>query len=125
MCITNDLSSLTQETTVRGLVVTRRSKPRAKVRRLTEARVKILWDRALEKVREGRSDVARRHMLSARKIARKTRTKLPRNMSRRICKECGTIFVPGDNCRVRFRHNRSKHMTVTCLTCGEIKRYYL
>ena len=63
--------------------MTRRSKPRAKARRLTQARVKILWDRAREKVREGRPDVARRHMLSARTIARKTRTKLPRHMSRR------------------------------------------
>ncbi|MGY5865076.1 MAG: ribonuclease P [Candidatus Thorarchaeota archaeon] len=105
--------------------MTRRSKPRAKARRLTQARVKILWDRAREKVREGRPDVARRHMLSARTIARKTRTKLPRHMSRRICKDCGTILVPSDNCRVRIRHNRSKHMTVTCLTCGEVKRYYL
>ncbi|MHA2026504.1 MAG: ribonuclease P protein component 4 [Candidatus Thorarchaeota archaeon] len=105
--------------------MTRRSKPRAKARRLTEARVKILWDRAQEEVRSGRPDVARSHMLSARKIARKTRTKLPRHMSKRICKACRTILVPGDNCRVRIRHNRSKHMTVTCLTCGEIKRYYL
>ncbi|MHA1950477.1 MAG: ribonuclease P protein component 4 [Candidatus Thorarchaeota archaeon] len=105
--------------------MTRRSRPRAKARRLTQERVKILWEQAQEEVRGGRPEVAKRHMLSARKIAQKTRTKLPRQMSRRICKSCGTILVPGDSCRVRVRHNRSKHMTVTCLSCGEVKRYYL
>ncbi|MFW9893910.1 MAG: ribonuclease P protein component 4 [Candidatus Thorarchaeota archaeon] len=105
--------------------MTRRSSSRAKVRRLTLARVDILWERAQEKIREGRPDIARRHMLSARKIAQKTRTKLPRHMSRWICKACGSILVPGQNCRVRIRHNRSRHMTVTCLDCGAMKRYYI
>ncbi|TET12139.1 MAG: ribonuclease P protein component 4 [Candidatus Thorarchaeota archaeon] len=110
---------------VRGMVLTRKRSTRAKARRLTQARVNILWEQALEEVKEGRSDVARRHMLSARKIAQKTRTKLPRHISRRICKACGTILVPGENCRVRIRHNRSRHMSVTCLSCGEMKRYYI
>ncbi|MHA2153242.1 MAG: hypothetical protein ACXAAQ_14800 [Candidatus Thorarchaeota archaeon] len=60
--------------------------------------MKILWEQAQEEVRGGRPEVAKRHMLSARKIAQKTRTKLPRQMSRRICKSCGTILVPGDSC---------------------------
>ncbi len=108
-----------------GQVLTRRSSTRAKARRLTQARVNILWQRAQEKLKEGRPDIARRHMLSARKIAQKTRTKLPRHMGRRICKACGTILVPGNTCRVRIRHNRSKHVTVTCLGCGAMKRYYI
>ncbi|MFW9767617.1 MAG: ribonuclease P protein component 4 [Candidatus Thorarchaeota archaeon] len=105
--------------------MSRRSRPRAKAKRLTQARVNILWEQAQEEVRRGRPEIARRHMFNARKIAQKTRTKLPRYMSRRVCKACGTVLVPGENCRVRIRHNRSRHMTVTCLTCGMIKRYYL
>jgi len=92
---------------------------------LTQARVNILWEQAQKEVRSGRPEIARRHMLSARKIAQRTRTKIPRHVSRRMCKACGTILVPGDNCRVRVRHNRSRHMTVTCLSCGAIRRYYL
>jgi ribonuclease P protein subunit RPR2 len=105
--------------------VTKRRRPRAKARRLTEARVNVLWEQTQEEARKGRPKVARRHMLSARKIAKKTRSKIPRHMNRRVCKACGTILVSGDTCRVRIRHNRSRHMTVTCLACGEIKRYYL
>ncbi|MFW9927568.1 MAG: ribonuclease P protein component 4 [Candidatus Thorarchaeota archaeon] len=103
----------------------RRSNNRVRARRLTLARLNILWERAQEKMIEGRPDIAKQHMLSARKIGQKTRTKLPRHMNRKICKECGSILVPGDNCRVRIRHNRSRHMTVTCLNCGAMKRYYI
>ncbi|MFW9927532.1 MAG: ribonuclease P protein component 4 [Candidatus Thorarchaeota archaeon] len=105
--------------------MTRRSKPRVKARRLTQTRVEILWKQAQIEMNKSRPDVARRHMFSARKIAQKTRTKLPRYMTRRICKTCGSILIPGDNCRVRIRHNRSRHMTVTCLVCGSIKRYFI
>ncbi|MFW9846595.1 MAG: hypothetical protein ACFFD6_07600 [Candidatus Thorarchaeota archaeon] len=51
--------------------------------------------------------------------------KVPRTVKRRICSSCKSILIPGDNCRVRMRNNRSKHLTVTCLTCGNIKRYYV
>lgn len=105
--------------------MTRRRAPRAKAKRLTQTRMKILWEQAQEDVRAGKPEIARRKMLSARTIAQKTRTKLPRHISRRICKTCGTILVPGDTCRVRVRHNRSKHVVVTCIGCGAVKRYYI
>ncbi|MBY8997272.1 MAG: hypothetical protein KGD60_06030 [Candidatus Thorarchaeota archaeon] len=105
--------------------MTRRRAPMAKAKRLTQARVDILWEQAQEHVKSGKPNLARQKMLSARKIAQKTRTKMPRHISRRICKTCGTILVPGDTCRVRVRHNRSKHVVVTCLDCGAVKRYYI
>ncbi|MHA2351958.1 MAG: ribonuclease P protein component 4 [Candidatus Thorarchaeota archaeon] len=105
--------------------MSRRRHPRAKARRLTQARVDILWEQAKREIESGRPELARQRMLSARRIAQRTRTKIPRHISRRICKTCGTILVPGDTCRVRVRHNRSKHVVVTCLSCGAIKRYYI
>jgi len=105
--------------------MTRRRAPREKAKRLTQARVDILWEQAQKDVKSGKPEIARQKMLGARKIARKTRTKIPRHISRRICKMCGTILVPGDTCRVRIRHNRSKHIVVTCLGCGAVKRYYI
>jgi ribonuclease P protein subunit RPR2 len=103
----------------------RRKHPRAKARRLAKARVDILWEQTKKEVESGKPELARLRMLSARRIAQKTRTKLPRHINRRLCKTCGTILIPGDTCRVRVRHNRSKHVVVTCLSCGAIKRYYL
>jgi ribonuclease P protein subunit RPR2 len=105
--------------------MTRRRAPKVKAKRLTQARMDILWEQAQKDVRAGKPDIARQKMLSARTIAQKTRTKMPRHISRRICKTCGTILVPGNTCRVRVRRNRSKHVVVTCLSCGAVKRYYI
>ena len=125
MFITNDLSSLTYDSKGRSLFMSRKRASRVNAKHLTQARVDILWEQAQKDARSGKPDIARRKMLSARKIAQKTRTKMPLHISRRICKTCGTILVPGNTCRVRIRHNRSKHIAVTCLSCGTVKRYYI
>ncbi|MFW9832648.1 MAG: ribonuclease P protein component 4 [Candidatus Thorarchaeota archaeon] len=103
----------------------RRRHPRAKTRRLSQARVNILWEHAKREAKAGRPDLARQRIISARRLAQKTRSKIPYHIRRRVCKTCGTLLVPGDTCRVRVRHNRSRHVTVTCLSCGAIKRYYI
>ncbi|TFG30992.1 hypothetical protein EU527_13485 [Candidatus Thorarchaeota archaeon] len=107
----------------RGVSLSKRSYVREKQQRLAQARIEILWIQALQEATK-RPEIAREQMLSARKIARRTRTKIPRHISRRICKKCGTILIPGDTCRLRIRHNRSKHVVVTCTQCNSIKRYY-
>ena len=105
--------------------MSRRKDPRTKARRLSQARVDILWDQAKREAEAGQPDLARQRVLSARKIAQRTRTKIPYHIRRRVCKSCGTILVPGETCRVRVRHNRSRHVTVTCFHCGAIRRYYI
>ncbi|MFW9787820.1 MAG: ribonuclease P protein component 4 [Candidatus Thorarchaeota archaeon] len=102
-----------------------RLRGRAKAKRLTEARLDILWEQAKRNFEAGRPELARQNMLSARRIAQRTRTQIPRHINRGICKVCGTILVPGDTCRVRVRHNRAKHVVVTCFSCGSMKRYHL
>ncbi|MFW9921424.1 MAG: ribonuclease P protein component 4 [Candidatus Thorarchaeota archaeon] len=100
----------------------KRRKPKKQVRSLASARIEHLWEQS-RYVASERPDRARLWMSSARKIAQKARMKIPSDISRSICKECGTVWIPGNNCRVRVRNNRSTHMTVTCLVCGNVRRF--
>ncbi len=109
---------------VRGIPLSKRRYAKERIKRLAQTRVEILWHQALRNARS-RPEVARFQMRSARKIARRTRTKIPWHISRRLCKKCGAILIPGNTCRVRIRHNRAKHMVVTCTDCGNVKRYFL
>ncbi|TFG10399.1 ribonuclease P [Candidatus Thorarchaeota archaeon] len=99
-----------------------RRRSRREVRRIAEERIRLLWAQAQEIASENPS-LARSMMQTARKVAQKARMKLPREMTRRICKGCGTVLIPGQTCRVRVRTNRARHVVVTCLECGAIQRY--
>jgi ribonuclease P protein subunit RPR2 len=123
MSYTNNLSSLNTAYRLRGESLSKRRYARDKIHRLAEARIKILWNEALQEARI-HPKVAQKQMLSARKIAQRARIKIPREIKRRVCSKCGTILIPGDTCRVRVRQNRSKHVVVTCTECGSVKRYY-
>jgi RNase P subunit RPR2 len=37
---------------------------------------------------------------------------------RQICRNCNSLLVHGENCRVRVRQRREPHVVVTCLNCG-------
>jgi len=108
----------------RGISLSKRRFAKERIKHLAQARIEILWQQALRNM-ENRPEVARFQMRSARKIAQRSRTKIPRHISRKICKQCGTILIPGKSCTVRIRHNRAKHMVVTCTECGKVRRYYL
>ena len=108
----------------RGLSLSKRRFAKEKIKHLAQTRIEILWQQALRNA-ETHPDIARFQMRSARKIAQRSRTKIPRHISRRICKQCGSILIPGKNCKIRVRSNRAKHMVVTCTECGYVKRYYL
>lgn len=41
------------------------------------------------------------------------------------CKSCKNLLYPNINMRVRVRNNRFKHITITCLLCGSVKRIRL
>ncbi|MFW9966422.1 MAG: ribonuclease P protein component 4 [Candidatus Thorarchaeota archaeon] len=93
-------------------------------KRLAMARIRLLWKQALEIVKTD-SDGARTCMQVASRIAQRVRIKVPREIKRKMCRRCGTVLIPGESCRVRMRNNRSKHLTVTCIACGNITRYYV
>ncbi|MHA2425004.1 MAG: ribonuclease P protein component 4 [Candidatus Thorarchaeota archaeon] len=100
----------------------RRRAPKKHVRKLARARIDRLWEQSRQDAKT-RPERAQKTMVSARSIAQKARISLPRDVSRQICKSCGSVFVPGRNCRIRVRHNRSRHISVTCLKCGAIRRF--
>jgi ribonuclease P protein subunit RPR2 len=100
----------------------RRASPKAEIRRLAQDRIEILWNQSLSVVKT-KPELARRWMIIAKALGQRARVKIPRNIRRRICKGCGSVLIPGENCRVRLRHNRSTHVSVTCFNCGTIRRF--
>ncbi|MHA2034182.1 MAG: ribonuclease P [Candidatus Thorarchaeota archaeon] len=100
----------------------RRRKPSLSARRIAKERVNRLWELALETSVHD-PERTRRYVEIARRVSRRVRERLPRRIARRVCRGCGTILLPGVNCRVRVRNNRQTHVTVTCLRCGTIRRF--
>jgi ribonuclease P protein subunit RPR2 len=93
-------------------------------KRIAKRRVEVLFQQA-EKARRENPQLASRYVETARKIAMAARIRLPTEYKRRICKNCHTLLVPGDNCRVRIKQKREPHVVVTCLTCGHQTRMLL
>ncbi|MFX0107099.1 MAG: ribonuclease P protein component 4 [Candidatus Hodarchaeota archaeon] len=102
----------------------RRRSVDSRSKRLAKARLEILWEQATRIARKDPSG-AKRQIQIARRVAQKARLKIPPHMRRRLCKQCDAVLIPGENCRVRMRHNRSRHLTVTCLDCGAVRRFYV
>lgn len=75
----------------------------------------------------GNSTLSKRYVDLALRISKRVRVRIPRYWRRRICRKCRTILIPGKTCRVRIKSQgrRSSHITVTCLKCGWIRRYYI
>jgi ribonuclease P protein subunit RPR2 len=67
-----------------------------------------------------RPDLADRYVDIARRISMRHRVGIPRELKKRVCKECGSFLVPGENCRVRLD---GKNVLITCIKCGTVKRY--
>ena len=63
-------------------------------------------------------ELSSRYVRTARRIAMAAKVSLPREFRRRTCKRCNTLFVYGENCRVRVRQQRELHIVITCLKCG-------
>ena len=57
-----------------------------------------------------------------RRISAKSRTKIPLDIKRRICKKCGHMLFPGKNMRARTSKTM-KTVNLTCLDCGNIMRF--
>ncbi|TFH15778.1 ribonuclease P [Candidatus Bathyarchaeota archaeon] len=65
---------------------------------------------------------ARRYISLLRRIAQRTRTKLPPHVKHDICKKCNTPLIRGINATTRIRQSREPHVATTCHTCGNITR---
>ena len=80
-------------------------------------RVHTLFSLAKEVIHED-PERAQHYVDIARKIAMRTRLKLPKEYRILICRKCKSFILPGVNSRVRIQQKREPHMVITCLNCG-------
>ncbi|MGF3521658.1 MAG: ribonuclease P protein component 4 [Candidatus Bathyarchaeia archaeon] len=91
-------------------------------RKIAKQRIDVLFQQSV-KISKSNPELAQRYVTTARKIAMAARIRLPTHYKRRICKNCHALLVYGENCRVRIKPKREKHVVVTCLSCGAKTRY--
>jgi ribonuclease P protein subunit RPR2 len=96
-------------------------KTRAAVATVANERIEILIDQARQMV-EKDERLSRRYVTLARKISERTKVRIPSEIKRYLCKNCGIALVPGRNARVRL-HAAKRGQVITCLSCGAVKRY--
>lgn len=65
------------------------------------------------------------YIITARKIAMAANIRFSEINNQQICKKCNTLFIPGENYRVRIQQKREPHIVTTCLSCGYQKRNLL
>jgi len=93
----------------------------SKIREIALKRIKILFNLAREMLHE-RPDLAQRYVEIARKIAMRTRTRIPKENRLLICRHCKKFIFPGVSARVRIQPRREPHIVITCLYCGKHMR---
>ena len=92
------------------------------IKEIARERIEILLGLARQTFRKDRA-LSKRYVELARQIGMKAGVRLPREQKMFICKSCGALLVPGANCRVRTRPEVGTMVLITCLECGEKKRY--
>ncbi len=84
-------------------------------------RIETLYRIAQETV-QSNPDRAKRYVNLMRRIAQRTRTHLPLEVRRGICRNCNTVQIQGYNSHTRLKQRREPHIAVTCHVCGNITR---
>ncbi|MEM1634294.1 MAG: ribonuclease P protein component 4 [Candidatus Aenigmatarchaeota archaeon] len=97
------------------------AKQKMLIKQIAKERIKILLKLAQEKVREKDYQLARRYVELARKIALRANFRL-KKLKRFFCKKCNIPLIFGLTARVRLNKHH-KTINVTCLLCGNVKRY--
>jgi ribonuclease P protein subunit RPR2 len=93
-------------------------------KQIAKQRIQVLFQQA-KKAYGTDPQLSSRYIETARKIAMSARIRLPTTLKRQICKNCNTLLVQGDNCRVRIKQKREPHVVITCLNCGSQTRIVL
>jgi ribonuclease P protein subunit RPR2 len=84
-------------------------------------RVHTLFHLAKDVIHED-PELAQRYVKIARRIAMKTKLRLPKEYRSLICRHCKSFIYPGVNCRIRIQQRREPHMVITCMNCGKHSR---
>jgi ribonuclease P protein subunit RPR2 len=82
-------------------------------------RVAILFGHAAE-VFDEYPEIARRNIISARKMAMRYRIHLTKAQKMSFCKECNAYLKNGINSTVRLRHGK---IVLKCKECGFVRRF--
>ncbi|RLF16608.1 MAG: ribonuclease P [Thermoprotei archaeon] len=90
-------------------------------RDIARQRIRRLFELAEEASRREPS-LADRYVELARLISMRVKVRIPRDLRRRFCHNCGSYLRFGVNCRVRLAKRRSPHVAITCLRCGYVHR---
>ncbi|TFF89217.1 MAG: ribonuclease P [Promethearchaeota archaeon] len=79
----------------------------------------------IDKIYQKDMNLANRYLAICRNIGMRCKVRIPRNKKILICNNCKKLLIPGKTARVRVRHNKRTHVTITCLNCKNFKRYYV
>lgn len=90
-----------------------------KQKNIARSRINILF-REAESIAKKNSRLADSYVGLARKIAMKTRIRIPKDLKRKFCKDCYSYLTPGINCRVRTKNSK---VVYYCLVCKKYSRY--
>jgi len=93
-------------------------------RQIALQRIHTLFELAMKNIKK-EPQLAQRYAQIARRIAMKTKVRLPKEYHRLICRHCKSFIYPSVNCRVRMQQRREPHMVITCLICGKHTRTML
>ena len=94
------------------------------IKQIALLRIHTLFSLAKEVIHED-PELAQRYIQIARKIAMRTRLRIPKEYRGLICRKCKSFILPGVNCRIRIKQKRESHMVLTCLNCGGHTRFPL
>lgn len=64
-------------------------------------------------------DRSNRYVKLAKKIAMKAKVRIPKELRRRMCKNCLSYLRPGKNCRIR---TKEKKLIIYCFDCRKFIR---
>ena len=88
---------------------------------IAQQRIRILYQQA-KHVYPRDPELSRRYTRLLKRISERTRTRLPTEIRRGICRNCDTVLIQGVNSHTRVRQRREPHVAVTCHTCGHVHR---
>ena len=95
------------------------------VKQIAGKRMIFLFEKAHE-IFPKNKDLANRYVELAKKYAQRARLTIPSNWKKRICHNCKNFLYPGINARTRMNSNKKgSHVSLTCLDCNHITRYYI
>ncbi|MDM7275220.1 MAG: ribonuclease P Rpr2/Rpp21/SNM1 subunit [Thermoprotei archaeon] len=96
-----------------------------KYRDLVKQRMSIAYRIAVDSVKKGDSEYAKKLGEYIREMSKRTRVRTPKPIKRSLCKNCNIPLIPGLTASIRVRSQSRKHryIVVRCSACGYIHRY--